>query len=199
MSDINLFRGGSTPMASLGGDCNCGPYPSTYPAPARVAVHMRDQRFTVAAELDPDTNPNIQCVLCDLAPTTLAQTAAVIDRKIGLLRVPAQHLLTAIRMVLRPGNGAGATFSVYADRVNPTTGAVVSSLTLPGAAAGNTLAAALDEMYPISPTTGGEWTGADVIEVGVIFTAGPTTGTLCNWTGSVALIAKVDGFDYGHN
>jgi hypothetical protein len=215
MAAINLFRGGSTPLAGMGADCACGPFPSTYPAPARVANHLRDQRFTMAAQLDPEVNPNIQCVLCDLAPDGTAQTANVINQKIGLLRVPAKHLLQAVRMILDPGNGVGATFTVYADRVNPTTGAVVSGITLPTEATGNTLAAARDEVYflPTStavaasgnaetlaiPTAGGIWTDNDVVELGVIFTAGPTTGTLCSWTGSITLVAKVDGFDYGAN
>ena len=215
MADINLFRGGSTPLASLGAECNCGPYPSTYPAPNRVAVHMRDQRFTVAASLAPAIDPNMECILCANAGTTEEQTANIIDKKMGLIRVPVKHLLSAIRMVLDPGNGAGASFDVYVDRVNPVTGAVVSAVTMPAAAAGNTLAAARDELYLIPstvsvaasgnaetlavPSSAGVWSGDDVLEIGVKFTAGPTTGTLCTWDGRIDLVAKVDGFDYGKN
>lgn len=210
MADINLFRGGSGPDSSIGGACNCGPFPSTYPAPARVANHLRDQRFTMAAMLNPDKEANILCVMCSLADTAINQAANVIDKKIGLLRVPPKHMLEAIRMVLDPGNGTGATFSVYAQRVNPTTGVAGAAVTLPAAAAGNTLAAALDEVYTVATQAlsgnaetielaPGVWSGDDVIEIGVTFTAGPTTGTLCSWTGSITLVAKVDGFDYGSN
>lgn len=199
MADINLFRGGSTPLASIGGGCNCGPFPSTYPAPNRVATHMRDQHFTLAAQLSPSTEANVECVLCGLASTTTLQTANIIDKRIGLLRVPPRHLLTHINMVLVPGNGAGANFDVYAQRVNQTTGAVISQVTLPVAAAGNLMTAALDEMYAVNAAGAGEWSGADVIEIGVEFNAGPTVGTVCTWTGSITLVAKVDGFDYGSN
>lgn len=207
---INLFRGGYMPAASVGADCNCGPFPSQYPVGDRVAAHMRDQRFTLAASLNPTAHPNVHCVLCDLASTPSDQTANVLNENIALLVVPPKHLLTAIRMVLDPGNGAGATFTVYARRVNQTTGVAGSAVTLPADATGNTLAAARDEVYfPVTVAAsgdaetlsipGGVWSGDDAIEIGVVFTAAPTAGTLCTWTGSINLIAKVDGFDYGSN
>jgi hypothetical protein len=52
---------------------------------------------------------------------------------------------------------------------------------------------------PLSPATGGLYSGVDSIEIGVRFTAGPTVGTLADFTGQVQLVPKVDGFDYGLN
>jgi hypothetical protein len=199
MADINLFRGGPVSPASIGGGCNCGPFPGVYPAPNRVATHMRDQRFTLAAQLSPSTEANIECVLCGLASTAALQTANVIDKKIALIRVPPRHLLTAINMILTPGTGAGANFDVFAQRVNQQTGVVGAAVTLPAAAAGNVMTAALDELYVVDAANGGAWSGADVIEIGVEFNAGPTVGTVCTWTGSITLVAKVDGFDFGSN
>jgi hypothetical protein len=193
---INLFRGGYTPAGSIGADCNCGPFPSQYPVGNRVAAHMRDQRFTLAASLNPTLHDNVRCVLCDLAGTTEAQTANVLNENIALMVIPPKHLFTGLRMVLDPGNGAGAAFTVYARRVNQATGVAGAAVTLPAEAEGNTLAAARDEFYALTTAA---WSGDDAIEVGVVFTAAPTAGTLCTWTGSITLVAKVDGFDYGNN
>lgn len=210
MADINLFRGGSTPLAGLGADCACGPYPSTYPVPNRVANHMREQVFTLAASLDPSQNVNIQCVLCSAGNTG----EDILNRKIGLMRIPPNHLASALRMVMKPGNGDGAAFTVYADLVDPVTGVVSSALTLPAGAAGNLMDGELNEFYPLGtspvvlsgaaetvqvPNVRGFWSGNLAIEIGVTFTDIPTEVDLCNWTGSITLVAKVEGFDFGAN
>jgi hypothetical protein len=198
MGAINLFQGGSANGTSS--DCGCGPYPSTYPAATKVAVHYKPQHFTLADQFNPGQNRNQRCLMEKLAGTAALQTAQVIGQKMALLRIPAKHLVTHLRHAAVPGSfGAGITYDAYADLVNPETGAVVSSVSLPAALAGNSLAAAIDEFIALAPANGGLYTGDSALEIGVTFLTGPTSGTLAGFDGVIGLVAKVDGFDFGRN
>jgi hypothetical protein len=200
MSDLNMFRGGSTPLAGLGADCACGPFPSTYPAPSRTAVHHPGQLFKLPGALNPAENDSVRCVLCAKAGTVADQTANIIGKKIGLIRVPPRHLLTHLYLKVVAANGAGLGFDVYIDRVNQETGALVAALGGPAPLTGQVVAAADFEAFaPVESPTQGLWSATDVVEIGVIVTAGPTAGTLCGWNGKIDLLANVQGFDYGRN
>lgn len=202
VADFNLFQGGRGPAISS--DCGCGNLPAQYPCPQRVAVHYKAQVFTLSDQFNLRVNSNKRCVICDAAETVAKQTANLTNKKVGILRVPPRHKVEDIRIVADAGvNGAGFQFQPYIDKVDPTTGAVLSSVTLPPGIAGpftltsGTLVDVFAEL-----TAGSRYTGADAWEIGFKMLAFPSPAanitTMCQFDGHVDFVAKVQGYDYGN-
>jgi hypothetical protein len=207
MADINLFQGGQG--RAITSDCGCGPFPTQYPSPNRVAVHYKAQRFTLSDTLNPKVNTNKRCILCTNAPDAATQATNLIGKKIGILRIPPRHLTSALYLVADAGsNGAGLTFEVYCDVVNATTGAVIGPMGLPANLVGPHApvpgtGTGVEQFATVSPASDGWFTDStSVLEVGVIVKTAPTPSaslaTMCQWDGHIDLIAKVDAFDYGN-
>ena len=213
MADLNLMDGG------LGRDVtsanNAGPYPTIYPAPTRVASHHKPQVFTVDKRfgpfrelsgnpLYPAVNHNQAYAVRATAPDLTTQTSALIGKKIGLQRIPARHLVTSMFVHAHGGTyGAGMTFDVFIDEVDSSTGALISSKTLPAALLGVVMGSAAvptEAWAALSPTTGGLFTGSSTYEIGIkVLTvpaaSGSWTGLVADLDGHINLLAKVEGFD----
>jgi hypothetical protein len=213
MADLNLFTGGYG--RSFGSDANAGQFPSIYPAPARVASHHKPHIFTLDERFGPfvelpgvNSNPavdyNQAFALRSIAPTVPLQTSGLIGKTLGIHRIPVNHLITSLFVHAHGGtNGAGLTYDIFINRVNPRTGALVATVTVPAALLGLTMPAAdtaADVWAGLAPELGGMFTGPDVFEIGVkILTVPAATAT---WSGLVAdtdlhisVLAKVEAFD----
>ncbi len=202
MADFNLFQGGSG--RAISSDCGCGPFPSTYPSPARVAVHYKPQVFTLSDQFNLKVNTNKRCVICDAAETVAEQAANLTNKTVGILRIPPRHKVEDIRIVADAGtNGAGFQFQMYINAVDPVTGALVSTVTAPAAVAGAiTLSAGVPvDLFTELPLNG-RYTGATAWEIGITLKAFPSPSanitTMCQFDGHVDLVAKVHGYDYGN-
>ena len=146
MADLNLFHGGYGRAISSGN--NAGQFPSIYPSPTRMASHHRPMLFTVDNRFGPfrelpgqGGNPavdyNQSYAVRATAPTLAAQTASLVGKTVGLIRVPTLHLLTSQFVHAHGGTyGAGMVFDVTINRMNAQTGALVAAVVAPAALLG---------------------------------------------------------------
>ena len=214
MADLNLFHGGYGRAISSGN--NAGQFPSIYPSPTRMASHHRPMLFTVDNRFGPfvelpgmGDNPavdfNQAYAVRATAPNLTAQTASLVGKTVGLIRVPTLHLLTSQFVHAHGGTyGAGMVFDVTINRMNAQTGALVAAVVAPAALLGLVMpaaGAALNVWAALTPADGGLFVAdGECLEVGIKIVSVPAPSG--SWSGLVAdldmhinLVSKVESFD----